>query len=37
MERRPLGRTGLTVSTVGLGAGRFGGDDLSQSQVDRLV
>jgi aryl-alcohol dehydrogenase-like predicted oxidoreductase len=37
MELRPLGRTGLTVSPVGLGAGRFGGDDLSQSQVDRLV
>jgi len=37
MELRPLGRTGLSVSAVGLGAGRLGGEDLSQSQVDRLV
>ena len=37
MELRSLGRTGLTVSAVGLGAGRLGGEDLSQSQVDRLV
>ena len=35
--RRPLGRTGLTVSILGLGAGRIGGPETSDSDVDRLL
>jgi aryl-alcohol dehydrogenase-like predicted oxidoreductase len=34
---RPLGRTGLTVSILGLGAGRIGGPETSDSEVDRLL
>lgn len=37
MEPRPLGRTGLTVSPVGLGAGRIGGPEMADAEVDRLV
>ena len=37
METRPLGATGLRVSAVGLGAGRIGGPDVSDSDVDALV
>ena len=37
MELRPLGTTGLPVSAVGLGAGRIGGADSSETEVDTLV
>lgn len=37
MKPRPLGRSGLSVSPVGLGAGRIGGPDVSDADVDRLV
>lgn len=38
MEQRPLGRTGIVVSAVGLGAGRIGdGATTSDAQVDALV
>ena len=37
MKPRPLGRTGLSVSPVGLGAGRIGGPGVSDADVDRLV
>lgn len=34
---RPLGRTGLSISAVGLGAGRIGGDEVDDAVVDRLI
>jgi len=34
---RPLGSTGLTVPALGLGAGRIGGPETSDAEVDRLV
>jgi len=34
---RPLGATGLRVSPVGLGAGRVGGPETGDDDVDRLV
>jgi aryl-alcohol dehydrogenase-like predicted oxidoreductase len=34
---RALGKTGLDVSTVGLGAGRIGGADVDDAAVDRLI
>lgn len=37
MEKRPFGATGLPVSAVGLGAGRIGGPEASDADVDRLV
>jgi aryl-alcohol dehydrogenase-like predicted oxidoreductase len=37
VEQRPLGATGLRVSLVGLGAGRIGGPETSDADVDRLV
>jgi aryl-alcohol dehydrogenase-like predicted oxidoreductase len=37
MERRRLGTTDLEVSVVGLGAGRIGGPETSDAEVDRLV
>lgn len=37
MEHRPLGATGLRISAVGLGAGRIGGPDVSDTEVDALV
>jgi aryl-alcohol dehydrogenase-like predicted oxidoreductase len=37
MQTRSLGTTGLVVSAVGLGAGRLGGADLADADVDRLV
>jgi len=37
VKPRPLGRTGLSVSPVGLGAGRIGGPGVSDADVDRLV
>jgi aryl-alcohol dehydrogenase-like predicted oxidoreductase len=37
IPRRPLGRTGLTVSVLGLGAGRIGGPETSDADVDRLL
>jgi aryl-alcohol dehydrogenase-like predicted oxidoreductase len=35
--RRPLGNTGITVSALGLGAGRIGGDDLDDAGADALL
>jgi aryl-alcohol dehydrogenase-like predicted oxidoreductase len=37
VKPRPLGRSGLFVSPVGLGAGRIGGPDVSDEDVDRLL
>ena len=37
MELRPLGKTGLSVSALGLGAGGIGGPETSEADVDRLV
>jgi len=37
VELRPLGKTGLSVSVLGLGAGRIGGPETSEADVDRLV
>lgn len=37
LPRRALGKSGLEVSALGLGAGRIGGDDLDDRQVDRLI
>lgn len=37
VPRRPLGGTGLTVSILGLGAGRIGGPETSDADVDRLL
>jgi len=37
VERRPLGATGLSVSAVGLGAGRIGGPEKPEADVDRLI
>ncbi|HWM85740.1 MAG TPA: aldo/keto reductase [Kofleriaceae bacterium] len=37
IARRPLGATGLKVSAVALGAGRIGGPEMGQADVDRLV
>src|SRR5580658_5580438 len=36
LPRRPLGRTGLTVPALGLGAGYIGGD-LQDRQVEQLL
>jgi aryl-alcohol dehydrogenase-like predicted oxidoreductase len=37
VKARLLGRSGLLVSPVGLGAGRIGGPDVSDADVDRLL
>jgi aryl-alcohol dehydrogenase-like predicted oxidoreductase len=37
VEQRPLGTTSLSVSAVGLGAGRIGHSDLDDAAVDRLI
>ncbi len=37
MDTRPLGATGLTVSAVGLGAGRLGRSDVSEEQAAELL
>lgn len=37
METRALGSTGLEVSVIGLGAGRIGGSDVDDGDVDRLI
>lgn len=37
MELRPLGATGVFVSPLGLGAGRIGGPETADADVDRLV
>jgi aryl-alcohol dehydrogenase-like predicted oxidoreductase len=34
---RPLGATGLLVPAVGFGAGRIGGDDVSDAEAEALV
>ena len=37
MELRPLGKTGLEVSLLGLGAGAIGSADLGEGEVSRLL
>jgi aryl-alcohol dehydrogenase-like predicted oxidoreductase len=37
MEYRQLGHSGVRVSVIGLGANRFGADDVAQAEVDRIV
>ena len=37
LPARVLGRTGLTVSVLGLGAGRIGGPETTEADVDRLL
>lgn len=37
MEQRPLGRTGLSVSALGFGAGHIGEPHLSEQDVARLL
>lgn len=37
LSPRPLGQTGLHVSPLGLGAGRLGGAELSEPDVERLL
>lgn len=37
MNRRPLGRTGLVVSSLGLGCGPLGDARLSEADAERLV
>lgn len=37
MECRKFGKTGLTVSALGLGAGQIGGNHLSESEVGNLL
>ncbi len=37
LPSRALGRTGVTVSILGLGAGRIGGPETTDADVDRLL
>lgn len=37
MERRALGNTGLSVSVLGLGTGEWGGPDVDESALARLL
>lgn len=37
LGKRPLGKTGLEVSVVGLGAGRLGDANLLEPQVERFI
>jgi len=37
LPSRPFGATGLTVSALGLGAGRLGGDDLDDAGADAVL
>jgi aryl-alcohol dehydrogenase-like predicted oxidoreductase len=37
MEKRAFGRSGLTVSALGFGAGHIGGAELSDADVDSLL
>jgi aryl-alcohol dehydrogenase-like predicted oxidoreductase len=37
MEYRQLGSSGVRVSVVGLGANRFGSQDVSQAEVSRII
>ncbi len=37
LPTRPLGSSGLTVSILGLGAGRIGGPETTDADVDRLL
>jgi aryl-alcohol dehydrogenase-like predicted oxidoreductase len=37
LEARPFGRTGLSVSPLGLGAGEIGGDQLDERDVETLL
>lgn len=37
MEYRQLGNSGVRVSVVGLGANRFGSQDVAQTEVNRII
>ncbi len=37
MEYRPLGRSGVQVSAIGIGANRFGAEIMPQEEVNRLL
>ncbi len=37
MEYRPLGRSGVQVSAIGIGANRFGAEMMPQEEVNRLL
>ena len=37
MNARPLGASGISVSPVGLGAGRIGGPETTDADVDRIL
>jgi aryl-alcohol dehydrogenase-like predicted oxidoreductase len=37
MEYRQLGHSGVRVSTIGLGANRFGSPEVPQSEVDKII
>jgi aryl-alcohol dehydrogenase-like predicted oxidoreductase len=37
MEYRQLGNSGVRISVIGLGANRFGSQDVPQAEVDRIV
>ena len=37
MEYRQLGNSGVRVSVIGLGANRFGAQDVSQTQVSAII
>jgi aryl-alcohol dehydrogenase-like predicted oxidoreductase len=37
MEYRQLGHSGVRVSVIGLGANRFGSEDVSQAEVNKII
>jgi aryl-alcohol dehydrogenase-like predicted oxidoreductase len=37
MEYRQLGHSGVRVSVVGLGANRFGSEDVPQAEVNKII
>jgi predicted aldo/keto reductase-like oxidoreductase len=37
MDYRQLGNSGVRVSVIGLGANRFGSDNVPQTEVNRII